>query len=152
MLPNTLIAAGVAAVLIAGGAYYKGREAGMEKYHAYKTEVAAASAIIAADNARIIREAEERSRELAAGYAASSRELHDSYNSRLRRATSNCATSAIVAGAAAGTDGRPSNNRPVEAAPTAPGYEDICERLEKDCAVTTLRFVWLREWVKGVCK
>lgn len=158
LLPNPYLLIGAAAVagLIAIGAYFKGRESGLEKYHEYRTEVEAASAKADAANQAKLDEALRNTGDVAALYSRFYTELADgNRGSRLngvlparcdRAAKSaNAETARLVAAST-------SDTRSFEAAPDTDGFVSACRKLEADCSITTLMQVQLADWTKKVCK
>lgn len=141
-------------VMVAGVAYIKGRESGLEDLYAYKTEVETANAIIAEQNAERIRLAETNTAHVAELYAAHNDSVRRNLVSRLRQAKRDCAGMPAAPVATTESDGSTADHRPDPAtdAPAETTYEAVCERLEKDCATTTLQTIWLQDWVARVCK
>lgn len=126
-----------------------------ERYTDFESAVAQAQQQVAADNQRTIDAAVANTEEVARIYSGLADNVRVDYQSRLaglRREAGRCATATRVAESTAGIDGRPADAGSAETASTADGYENVCQQLEADCAVTTFKFVWLRDWVKRVCK
>jgi hypothetical protein len=146
-----LLIGGLALLLTVGfGAYFKGKEHGLEIHYAYKAEVEAANAVIAEKNAERVRSAEANTAHVAELYAAHSDAVRSALVSRLHKAQRDCAGVSAAAGPARESDGTAPDARPDTTADAT--YEAVCERLEKDCAATTLQTIWLQDWVVRVCK
>lgn len=145
-----LIAVGIAC-LSGGIGYVKGMQHESDRHAQFRAEVAATSAKLQAENAARLREAEQATRDAAAQSDVAIAGLAAGYHSRLNRvrreAASNCATVPATSSAAAKPDGAAADPRP------DPGtFEAACQRLESDCARTTLTTIWLQDWVLRVCK
>lgn len=134
-------------VMVAGVAFIKGRESGLEKYHAYKTEVETANAIIAEQNAERLRVAEANTAHVAEIYHSHGAGIARDYRSRLRQARRDCAGVPADPVAAAEPDAAAK-----EPATGAASYEAICEQTERDAASDALQMIWLQDWVMRVCK
>lgn len=155
MNPLAILTGVVIALSISNAAFIYLWSSANERYTDFKSAVEQAQSQVAADNQRDIDAAVANTAEVARIYNGVADRVRADYQSRLaglRREAGRCATATRVAESAAGTDGRPADAGSAETAPAAAGYAHACQRLEADCAVTTLRFVWLRDWVKRVCK
>ncbi len=146
-LPYKLGIAAVAVAVLTAAAYFKGREAGLERYYEFKSEVEAANATVAAENERKMEEARANTGLVAEAYSRHSADIERTYVSRLRQARSHCATVPLVAASASLPDAGVADERP-----PAESYEATCERLERDCAKTTLMVYGLQDYIIGVCK
>ena len=145
-----VIAVLIGMLLGAVTAYYKGYSAGKAKvqgeFDDYKTRVIQAAEQARAVNEQRIREAEANTARVAELYAAWAADIDRVYVSRLRNAERRCSGMPAASAAASGADERPADDRP-----SAASYEATCERLEADCARTTLMVVGLQDWIERVC-
>jgi len=148
MIPNTYKAViGITlAAALAVGAYVKGREAGLERYYAFKAEVEVANEIIARENQQRVEEAQANTVRVAEIYADHAADIERSYVSRLRHARSSCAAVSADPGPTERPDG--AAEEPGVGAPT---FEAICHEIERDAAADALKLIWLQEWVGRVC-
>jgi mannitol-specific phosphotransferase system IIBC component len=122
----------------------------VNEYAEYRAEVTATNAKLAEENRAKIEQAKQDTSEVAANYVRSVDGLERTYASRLaglRKQASNCATVSLVAESASLHDGTAADDG------SRPGsFEAACERLERDCARTTLTHIYLQDWVRRVCK
>ena len=147
-----LIVAAVGIACVSGGVgYVKGKSDESDRHAQFRAEVAATNAKLQAENAAQLRAAEQATSDIATQYEVAAAGLAGNYNSRLERlrreSASHCATLSLVAGAAAQPDAATADTRP------DPGtFEATCQRLESDCARTTLTTIFLQDWVRRVCR
>lgn len=144
--------AAVAALLAAsaGLGYVKGLQHESDRHADYRAAVEAAHVKTAADSAAKLAAATANTRTVAQLYAGHAAAVAAGYRSRLNgllHARSDCAASAETARPAESLDGRSS-----DAGPTASTLDQAVQRLDSDCASTTLRFVGLRAYVEGLCQ
>lgn len=121
------------------------------KDHAnFRAEVESANAAVAEANRVKIEQAEQNTVAVAEAYASNSARIERELNSRLaglRREASHCATLSRVAASAQGVDAGTADSRS-----DSDSYAEVCNRLERDCAKTTLMVFGLQDYVRGVCK
>ena len=132
--------------------YYAGRESIQEEYHEFKATVAATQAQLQADADQARLDAERTTADVADAWADVLTHVRADYASRLRGKAASCAGAVRqIPDAPIVTDATPADPRPDTPAPEA-SYEQVCARLESDCAATTGQLIWLQHWVSEVGK
>lgn len=141
-----------AAVLFGFVCYTKGHQAGMEKYYEFRTNVETASAKADAEIRARDEAARSNTAEVARLYSRYASDVDRSHRTRLDgvlRQLSDCQTSAATAGSAGGINAASPHPGLAQAGAGAAG---VVQKLESDCADTTLQLVWLQKWVGDVCR
>jgi hypothetical protein len=116
----------------------------------FKSSVESASKQADEQNAARVAAAENATRDVARLYSEHLDSVVGTYRSRLDgllRQNRACETSALVTRTTAGIDARQPDNRPA-----ADPYAAACQRLEADCAKTTLMHDGLRAYINGLCQ
>lgn len=139
--------------------FYNLWRASANEFSTYVATVEATNAKIAQENAKRLAEAKQATTDVANDHAVAMGVLAKSYNSRLNGLQRACGSSATrtIASSATGTNGFTSDNRLIESGvittqDAAAAFEEAANRLEKDAAVTTVKLVYLQDWVDRVCK
>lgn len=151
---NLAIGGAVLGLLILSNtfAYFKGRESIQGEYHEFKTEVAAAQARLQADAEAARLSFERTTQDVANSWAAVLGSVRTDYASRLRGKAASCAGAVRYVPVTTGElDAGPADPRP-DPAPPETSYEQVCARLEADCAATTGQLIWLQHWASEVAK
>ena len=132
--------------------YYAGRESIQEEYHEFKAEVAATQARLQADADQARLDAERTTQDVANSWADVLAHVRADYSSRLRGKAASCTrTVRQIPVTTSITNATPADPRPDPDAPEA-SYEQVCTRLEADCAATTGQLIWLQHWISEVGK
>jgi hypothetical protein len=140
----------IAAVLIAShtAAYFNGREAVQGEFDEYQTAVAIAQTQLQNDVEAARRASDKINQDVADGWAAALGSVRADHASRLRNVAASCAHPVRSAAVATGKPDAAAADAGSDSAAPPANYEQVCERLEADCAVTTGQLIWLQAWAK----
>lgn len=147
---TTIAAGAIVALTVSNLLFIHLWKESVNEYAEFRAEVTATNAKLEEENRLKLEQAKQDTSEVAANYVRSVDGIERAYASRLaglRKQASNCATVSLVAESARLPDGTAADARPDTGSLEAAG-----ERLERDCARTTLTHIYLQDWVRRVCK